>query len=117
MQFYVGLFLSVTGLVLGCIAGSAIVVYMIHANEDFIRRRKKKNDEKNRQIRKKRAEKIEIQKGKKAEKKALKDKLINQDFTYADLLDSVEEENTEAQTINAYRKIQDRSYGIIRDKI
>lgn len=116
MHFYQMLFVAVTGLVLGILLGGMLLVYMLHCNEKYIRNRERKRNEKNRLNRKKQAKKMEIKREKKAKKKVLKDKLTNQDFTYADLMDSVDEESTEAETIQSYRKMQDRSYGIIQTR-
>lgn len=116
MEFYVTLFIAVAGIVLGAVIGGFIVIYMIHANEGFINRRKKKYEERSRKNRKKKAERKEIQRKKKQDKKPLKDKLINQDLTYADLLDSVDEESTEEEIILENRRMQDYSYNIVQNR-
>lgn len=114
MDFYVTLFIAVAGLVIGIVMGGFIIIFMLHANENFISRQKRKFAEKDRKKRKKKAEHKELRKEKK--QKSLRDKITNQNLTYADLLNSVDEEMTEEEMIQTHRRMQDHSYGIVKNR-
>lgn len=117
MNIYVGIYVTVVAIALGIFSGIMIVVAILYVNAVAIHNKEKKRMEKQKHTKKKRAERRERSIKKKKGKKALKEKLTNQEFTYADFLDSIEEENTEAGTIERYRQTQDRSYGIIANKM
>lgn len=116
MDFYVTLFIAVAGFVIGIVLGGIIIIFMLHANENFISRQKRKNAERSRKKRKKKAERKELQKERKQNQKSLRDKITNQNLTYADLLNSVDDEMTEEEMIQTHRRMQDHSYGIVKNR-